>query len=539
MCYISLCWESISSNISLTSDCNATACGGCLGALQPRCGFCVATGLCGETSSLVGCTSSKLNACPVISAVSPSASTPRGNISVVVTGEFVGTVSYHCFFSIGPLVNYTVAATAVTATTITCTAPDASASVSSTTAGTVSVYVSQNSDIVPYSSNSLPFRFVVCSQQTVCSSCSLAPQCGWCDLRTCFEMGANATCPSGVVYNSAFACPTITSISPDHSQVDSTTQVTIRGSNFVSSNKLRLFCSWGDYFLSSATVVNSTAISCEYRIPLGVDAPPLAPVEVTIKSSTSSLLALSALPFDLYDCTATPENCTRCGTNPSPYCGWCIESYECVSSDGCAVGSTWLAQSCPTISTVSPAFALISGGAQVAVSGSFYVNSESPSLSLDCSFDNQTTVGILNNATTVTCNVPSVGAPRASRVTIVQGASVRKSFVDNSAPFQFIKCIATQCGSCFTPPDADPRCSWCPYEQTCTTSQYCSAAHPFASDVASCPAIVTVSPSTARLAGGVEIFVSGNLFVNHPNLTCAFGETIVAYVPWSFRLNSS
>jgi hypothetical protein len=507
-------------------NCNATACGGCLGSLQPRCGYCVATGFCGETTSLVGCASSRLSSCPVISSVSPSASTPRGSIPITVQGEFVGSVNYFCVFSLSSTVNFTATAYSVTASSIVCDAPNVTAEVTSTSSATISVFVEQ-SDLsrVAYSANSLPFRFVVCSQQTTCSSCTLAPQCGWCDLRSCVET-INATCPFGVQYNSTYACPTVDSITPDHSQVDASTPVVIRGSNFIQSSRLLLFCSWGDFFLTQATILNSSALSCDYRIPLGVAAPPLQPVEVTIKTSTSGLLALSALSFDIYNCSSTSSNCTHCASNPSEYCGWCLESYECVSADGCSSGSTWLSQSCPTITSVTPSIALYTGGSQLTLVGNYYAASESPSLSIDCSFDGQVTNGSLRNSTAISCDVPAVSSPRRSKLSVIQGASSSRPFVDNSVSFDFINCSLARCGECILASG----CSWCPFDQTCTLSDFCTAPHPFATVQTGCPAIASIFPASARLAGGIEITITGSLFVNNTNLRCRFGDVVVPYV---------
>ncbi|KNC51747.1 uncharacterized protein AMSG_07816 [Thecamonas trahens ATCC 50062] len=253
------------------------------------------------------------------------------------------------------------------------------------------------------------------------------------------------------------------------------------------------------------------------------------------------------VPVDAIDCT-TKTSCGEC--RATPLCGWCVGKSQCVLNsvlpDTCAVssavctpflGTSCALENCPRVTGISPAIAVSDGGTQIRVSTELAANVAD----LECRFVYDGTIvesfsaASVESSTSVLCRAAEsqLGILGAS-VSLTQsvGSAKRVAYgASGGASLSYYECGAVSgCGNCYDAA-ARPECGFCLLEGGCMSRQACLDAlgynasssvglsvdavwvHP-TSEWPDCPVVSSVAPAVGPTTGGVELTLTGTLFVD-------------------------
>ena len=249
--------------------------------------------------------------------------------------------------------------------------------------GNYAVCYSENGGL-NFEAQTLPGTTLVvqdCSLYTSCGACRTTPTCAWCladeqcvsDNTQC---STQAVCPAPTCSGQQTSCPSLEAIPTEPAIGVYTGGSTLAlATTYAVSPAGGLECEFFNPATltrtrTPATVVSTTRIECV--------APPselnLVDAEVQVFSGTELYTATGAkVEFEYYICEDV-EVCGGCNTAARPECGYCMETQTCSAADQCAAPATWGGAECPVISSVSPGDGLVTGGAVLTLTGTYFVD---------------------------------------------------------------------------------------------------------------------------------------------------------------------
>jgi len=552
----------------LVYDCPLeTRCDACSNPLFTECNWCPTTRTC-EYLSNVTCTGSGI--CPAVDLVSPPGTQAwnASRLPLTLYGHgFSNYPSLKCLFSLLNGTHTIIVSSPVSSyndTVAHCSTPNTT----STNFGIGNWSLSLAYNSVP-TTDPVPFFVYDCSLFTDCLSCasSYNPDCSWCgrpSLTGCYNqttIGSN--CSLSIIDSSNnHTCPSIGAISPQFVFIGVNSTAFLIGSNFnlqagdVASLRCGFLSSSSDTLYTSPVLFNtSNLVTCE---PLLIAETGNA--STFLYDTVTGMNFTTSINISVVDCSSL-LTCQQCLQSDCSYCaGNCTQQ--------CTIpGAQQLV--CPSLTSVSPTYADLSGLADISIYGSKFLDlstlgikrslnarrsgsvratndsqaglrfldthltrdalyaltststSSVPQLSYSCAWGSQEMPATWLSSSLVTCPTPSGGVPRNVSLSLMLNSNTYLAIPD---PITFFTCPTVVSDGCSELCTSSPHCGWCTVTSSCTS-------------VFECPSQLVWQPTctTAQLnendspipgGGSLSVTLSVTLpsFTFEPNLTCRFGS---------------
>lgn len=575
--YVNTTGTAVSWMSSITSfkyyNCSSLSCSSCtatssstvstVNVQYKECGWCVMSASCTTKASCttpsaslalvdstLGWTTSS-SPCPSSSSITPSSIsiTSTAALSVAVknfpaTSSATGAFTCNFALSSNPSTTLNTPATGVSNASSTsyfssfqCAIPTTSqASFGSTSNVLVSITTatttpSSSANTAVTVGSGIALNIYSCTDFTRCDQCisTTHPECGWCaSTKTC-GYTASTTCAA------ATTCPSLTSISPNSTQVYSAhgLALSLAGTQLSDSASLTcLFQSLANSATSLSTSVTSntaTLVSCSTPTDVSFTT---GLWDVSVASSGVSLM--NPIVFSVYDCSAL-NTCQTCVTDHSYECNWCSTpgGVTCSNSTAtaCARRITLASgnSTCPIITVLDPTYVVVSKASNVQVAGTGFDLTSTNVADLSCAYstNNESTIS------TVTASYVDNATVSCQAVNIAQTGSADFFLIDSVTNNEFSTLATLDIQTC-----ADiTNCTQCiSYGCVLCWGQCATTCSDSLGQQSVCPIVDSVSPSYSDIDNPVTITITGSNFIAFTSSSTKrstvdqFDESILAIV---------
>ncbi|KAI6654203.1 Plexin-A4-like isoform X2 [Oopsacas minuta] len=403
--------------------------------------------------------------------------------------------------------------------------------------------------------NSNLYRIPVsdCGRHDNCMECvqDRDPLCGWCSVQN--ECTRQSNCTNNNLTNrwiqdEVTECLAVTSVSPDSSNININTTVTIMVDNLPELAPSELYLCYFNNTATMVTAVNGSTSLIRGPVNGPTDIECTAPVGFTPFTDSETMIFSLTLGTNKYTTeltdvsfTYTIVDCgyfTDCDTcaNSTSSCGWCLYNSICVADINSCVMQEWVqpsdtSNSCPRLDSVFNSSSLqipALESSNITLQGS---NLPEPTLIynytciLTVSNITEDVLGVWSNVTavesTVSCLIEaeSIQMEGAGSIELIwgDGYRVRQGMIEFGI---FVCGNQPDCTSCLQ----NSQCNWCSTSDNTTgncTSMCSIGMNTFTpSDTCPLPVITEFTPTSTAVGGVVVLEINGyNLYVINRGLS--------------------